>query len=223
MADERQKFSFDTVFDAAGDIAYAPPRPKRMYTPEEVEQIRLEAHATGERAALASIAAQQQVALAGVAQACQQALPSLAAVAHAHREGSADLALACARGIAGAALDRFPEAPLQAALASLAQEIEAAPRLLIAAAPELAERLQGLLDDTAANLGYAGAIQVKPQDELPAHAFTLDFGDGQAAFDPQAAAARVTTALEAALAAEGLHAEPLIPAPNSDAQPEPEG
>jgi flagellar assembly protein FliH len=223
MAAERQKFSFDTVFDAAGDIAYAAPRPKRMYTPDEVEQIRLDAHAAGESAALASIAAQQQMALAGIAHACRQALPSLAAVAHAHREGSANLALACARGIAGAALDRFPEAPLQAALASLAQEIEAAPRLVIAAAPELAERLQKLLDDTAANLGFAGAMQVKPEAELPAHAFTLDFGDGQAAFDPDAAAARVTAVLTAALAAEGLHAEPLIPAPNSGAQTEPEG
>jgi len=223
MAAERQKFSFDTVFDAAGDIAYAAPRPKRMYTPDEVEQIRLDAHAAGESAALASIAAQQQMALAGIAHACRQALPSLAAVAHAHREGSANLALACARGIAGAALDRFPEAPLQAALASLAQEIEAAPRLVIAAAPELAERLQKLLDDTAANPGFAGAMQVKPEAELPAHAFTLDFGDGQAAFDPDAAAARVTAVLTAALAAEGLHAEPLIPAPNSGAQTEPEG
>jgi flagellar assembly protein FliH len=42
-------------------------------------------------------------------------------------------------------------------------------------------------------------------------AFTLDFGDGSAAFDPQAAAQRVAEALHAALAAEGLHAEPLIP------------
>jgi flagellar assembly protein FliH len=216
---EPQKFSFDTVFDAEGAVAYAAPRPKRMYTADEVEQIRREAYAEGERAALASIAAQQQVALAGVAAACRAALPSLAAVAHEHRVSSADLSLACARAIAGAALERFPEAPLQAALASLAQEIEATPRLVITAAPELAERLQALLNDTAANLGYAGAIQVRPEGELPAHAFILDFGDGQAAFDPQAAAARVTAALEAALAAEGLHAEPLIPG----AQPEPEG
>ena len=214
-----QRFSFDTVFDAAGDVAFAPPRPKRFYTPQEVEQIRREAYAEGEHAALNSIAAQQQVALAGVSQACRQALPSLAAVAHEHRVSSANLALSCARAIAGAALERFPEAPLQAALASLAQEIEATPKLLIAAAPDLAERLQALLDSTASNLGFAGAIQVKAQAELPAHAFTLDFGDGQAAFDPEAAATRVTAALEAALAAEGLHAEPLIPG----AQTEPEG
>jgi flagellar assembly protein FliH len=219
MAGAMQKFSFDTVFDAAGDVAFAAPRPKRMYTADEVEQIRQASFAEGEHTALNSIAAQQQVALAGIAQACRQALPSLAAVAHDHRVGSATLALACARGIAGAALDRFPEAPLQAALASLAQEIEATPKLVVTAQPDLAKRLQALLDDTAANLGFAGAILVKADEALPAHAFTLDFGDGQAAFDPQAAAARVTAALEAALAAEGLHAEPLIPG----AQPEPEG
>ena len=214
-----QRYSFDTVFDAAGDVAFAAPRPKRAYTPDEVEQIRRDAFAEGERTALASIAAQQQLALAGVAHACRQALPSLAAVAHEHRVGSANLSLACARAIAGAALDRFPEAPLHAALTSLTQEIEATPKLVITAAPALAERLQALLADTASNLGFAGQIDVKPEAELAAHAFTLDFGDGQAAFDPEAAAARVTAALEAALAAEGLHAEPLIPG----AQTEPEG
>jgi len=216
MAGAPQKFSFDTVFDAAGGIAYAAPRPKRAYSAEEVEQVRAEAYAEGERAALASVAAQQQVALGQIAAACRQALPSLAAVAHEHRVGSAALALACARSIAGAALDRFPEAPLQAALASLAQEIEASPRLLVSAAPDLAARIQGELDAVATGLGYAGAIQLKADGGLAPHAFTLDFGDGQAAFDPEAAAARVTAALEAALAAEGLHAEPLIPGAQSE-------
>ena len=218
MAGEPQKFSFDTVFDAQGGVAYAAPRPKRSYSAEEVEQVRAQAYAEGERTALASIAAQQQMALGLIAAACQQALPSLAAVAHEHRVGSAHLALACARGVAGAALERFPEAPLQAALASLAQEIEASPRLIVTAAPDLADRIQGELDTIAAKLGYAGAIQVKAEAGLSAHAFTLDFGDGQAAFDPEAAAARVTAALEAALAAEGLHAEPLIP--GAHAEPE---
>lgn len=216
MAGAPQKFSFDTVFDAAGDIAYAAPRPKRTYTAEEVEQVRAQAFAEGERAALASVAAQQQVALGMIAAACQQALPSLAQVAHEHRVGSANLALACARGVAGAALDRFPEAPLQAALVSLAQEIEASPRLIVTAAPDLAARIQGELDAVAAGIGYAGAVQVKPDAGHGRHAFTLDFGDGQAAFDPEAAAARVTATLEAALAAEGLHAEPLIPGAHSE-------
>jgi len=206
-----QKFGFDTEFDAGGGVAFAAPRPKRSYTPDEVEAIRLAALAEGERAGLASVAADQARALSQIAAACGQALPRLAEVAHAHRIGSANLALACGRAIADAALDRFPEAPVRAAVESLAREIETAPRLVVGASPELAGRLQGVLDETAQAIGFAGAIQIRPDAAVGAHAFTLDFGDGSAAFDPAAAAARVSQALEAALASEGLHAEPLIP------------
>lgn len=206
-----QRFIFDTEFDAAGDIAYVAPRPKRSYTPEEVEEIRHQARSEGERAAITSITAQQMAALSEIARACSQALPTLAHVAHQHRIGAAELALACGRSIAGAALDRFPEAPVQAALEALAREIEAAPRLIVAASPELAEYLQGRLDETAARAGFVGAIQVRADLGMGRHAFTLDFGDGAGSFDPAVAAERVNEALQAALAAEGLHGEALTP------------
>lgn len=209
------KFAFDTEFDARGDVAYVAPRPKRLFPAEEVEQIREAARAEGERAALASIAAQQAAALSQIAAACGQALPRLAEVAHEHRQGSAALALACGRAIADAALERFPTAPVQAALETLAREIDAQPRLVVMAGPDLAEALQGLLEDTARGLGFEGAVVVKPELGYPAAAFTLDFGDGQATFDPAQAAERVTQTLIAALAAEGLHAEPLIPGSES--------
>jgi flagellar assembly protein FliH len=204
-----QRFAFDTEFDAAGDIAYAAPRPKRSFTPEEVEQIRQQAYSDGERAALTSVTAQQMAALSEIARACSQALPALAGVAHQHRIGAAELALACGRAIAGAALEHFPEAPAQAAVEALAREIEAAPRLIVSASPELAERLQGQLDEAANRVGFAGAIQVRSDLGIGRHAFTLDFGDGAGSFDPAQAAARVTEALQAALAAEGLHGEAL--------------
>jgi flagellar assembly protein FliH len=206
-----RKFAFDTEFDAAGEIAYAAPRPKRSFTPEEVEEIRQQARAEGEQAALTSIAAQQKAAVSEIARLCAEAFGALAGVAHRHREGAAELALACGRAIAGAALERFPEVALQAAFDVLAREIEAAPRLIVAAQPELAERLQELLEPAAVHAGFTGAIQVRADLALGAHAFTLDFGDGSASFDPEAAAARVAEALHAALAAEGLHAEPLTP------------
>jgi flagellar assembly protein FliH len=211
MSEPHQKFAFDTEFDAGGGIAFQAPRPKRSFTPEEVEAVSAGARAEGERAALASVAAQQARAMAEIAAACAQAFPRLAQVAHEHRVGAAGLAMACGRAIADAALDRFPEAPVQAALEALARELESAPRLVVAAAPELAERLQGALDQTARNAGFAGAIQVRADAAATPNAFTLDFGDGSAAFDPTAAAQRVAEALGAALAAEGLHAEPLIP------------
>ena len=209
------KFEFDTVFDHAGEVAYAAPRPKRSYTAEEVEAISQAAKAEGERAALASVAARQADALAVIVAACSQALPLLAEVAHPHRVGLAELALACARAIAAAALDRFPEAPVRAALDSLAREIEAAPRLVVTADAEMAQGLQKVLEEAATASGYRGSILVRTDAELASHAFTLDFGDGSASFDPEAAAERVSQALHAALASEGLHAEPLIPGSES--------
>ena len=215
MSEPATRFGFDTVFDGGGAITASSSRPKRLYPIEEVEQIRSLAHAEGERAALASVAAQQANALAQIAIACGQALPKLAEVAHEHRESSAALALACARAIADAALDQFPGAPAQAAMTALAREIEAQPRLVVSADPAIVETLQATLAEAARSMGFEGAIVVKPDGAFGPHAFTLDFGDGQAAYDPAAAAERVTQALTAALAAEGLHAEPLIPGSES--------
>jgi flagellar assembly protein FliH len=206
-----EKFLFGTVFDPAGGVISTIPRPKRSYTIEEVDAIRKASEAAGEARAMASIANRQAEALAGIARASQQALPGLAAVAHEHRVGSADLALACARAIAAAALDKFPQAPVRAALDALAREIEAAPRLIVTGDADLVEGLQAVLEETAQAVGYPGAIQVRAVTGVSPHAFTLDFGDGSASFDPTAAAERVAQALHAALAAEGLHAEPLIP------------
>lgn len=206
-----RKFAFDTEFDAAGEIAYAAPRPKRSFTPDEVEEIRRQARAEGEKAAMTSLTAQQLAVVSEISRACGEAMATLAGVAHQHRVGAAELALACGRVIAGAALDRFPAAPLEAAFEALAREVEAAPRLIVSVRPEMAEPVQPLLDRAAERAGFTGAIQIRPELALGQHAFTLDFGDGSASFDPAAAAQRVIEALQAALAAEGLHGEPLTP------------
>lgn len=206
-----RKFEFDTVFDGAGDIASQVERPKRLFPAEEVERIRAEAYVQGERKALASMKALQAQALNGIAGALGAALGTLAEVAQEHRVQSAALSLACARAIADASLELFPAAPIQAALESLAREIEASPRLTVAAAPDLVDELQAALNETAQAIGYPGAIVVRSTPGMAPAAFTLDFGDGMAAFDPAAAAERVSAALDAALAAEGLHAEPLTP------------
>lgn len=206
-------FGFDTVFDDAGAVAYQPPPRRTAYTGAEVEQIRAEAFAEGERSVMARAEADAQ---ADIAAAARAALTALARVAHEHRQQCAGLALAAARAIAGAALDRFPDAPATAALEALAREVEAQPRLVIRVAPGLEARVQAALDHTAESIGFAGRITARADAALPPAAFVLDWGDGKAAFDPQAAAQRVTAALDAALAAEGLHAEPLIPASEAD-------
>lgn len=207
-----QKFAFDTVFDGAGAIAQSSPLPKRLFAADEVEQIRAAAFAEGERAAQSQAELAQAQALAQIAAAAQAAIPRLAEVAHEHRAGSAQLALACGRTIADASLELFPQAPVKAALEVLAREIESAPKLLVTAGEDVARGLTELLGETAQAIGYPGQIVVRAEPGMPTAAFTLDFGDGSAAFDPAAAAERIAAALEAVLASEGLHAEPLIPA-----------
>ena len=126
----------------------------------------------------------------------------------ARAEGEAAQAL---RKIADAALDRFPQEPALAALEALSREIEAAPRLLVFASPADAPRLERALGEAAARAGFAGHIVLRPEPGRARAAFVFDWGEGRAAFDPDAAAERVATALEAAIAAEGLHAEVHLP------------
>lgn len=210
-----RKFTFDTVFDGDRVIAAAP-RPKRSYTAEEVEAIRADRFAEGERSAVARA---QEAQAAGI-RALASALSTLTAIAHDHRTGAARLALAAAGKIADAALTAFPQAPLTAAIDALAREIDAVPRLVARIADNQVEAAQAALTQAAADAGYPGQIVVRADSGLRGAAFVLDWGDGSAAFDPAQAAGRVAQALETALAAEGLHAEPLLPAsphPSSEA------
>ncbi|MBV9995079.1 MAG: flagellar assembly protein FliH [Caulobacteraceae bacterium] len=206
-----RKFTFDLVFEEG---APAPTQYKRLYTAEEAERLAAAARAEGAAMAANEAKAQAARALSSLAESARAALATLAAAAHEHRAGAAELALAAARKIADAACERFPEAPLQAALAALAREIEASPKLIVKVQADLLDTLQAALNETAESIGYSGQIIAKTDPALPAAAFLLDWGDGSAAFDPAAAAARVAEALEGALAAEGLHAEALPPLPS---------
>jgi len=206
-----KRFVFDTVFGGEGDVIAAAPRPRRLIPVEEVELIREQAFREGEASVVARAEEAAAQALSRIADDIGLAMPTLAAVAHGHRAGSAELALAAAGKIAGEALTLFPEAPAVAALQSLAREVEAVPRLVVHAPSDLVVRLQGALEKAADAAGYPGQIVVKAADGMSGAAFAFDWGDGRAAFDPEAAAARIADALQTALAAEGLHAEPLLP------------
>ena len=205
-----RKFAFDTVFDDRGGVAYTPPKVKKSFTPEEVEAAKAQAYQDGERSAVARAEQEAAHALNEVAHAIREAFGSLTHVAHEHREGAAMLALACARKIADAALQHFPEAPVSAALEALAREVEAQPRIFVRVSPELEERTQQALEQVATQIGFQGQIVARADGAMAPAAFTFDWGEGRAAFDPDGAAQRVAEALEAAIAAEGLHAEPLF-------------
>lgn len=204
-----RKFSFDAVFDAEGDVVANTPRRKPFYSLEELEAARKEGVVEGQRIALDRAEQAQADCLEDIRAAVRQAMTVLVEAVHDHRTGAIAVAMAAARKIADAALERFPEAPVEAALQALSREIEAHPRLLVRAPAEIADRIQLALDKAAEAAGYPGQVVVKSDPNLAGAAFIFEWGEGRAAFDPEQAAARVAAALDATLAAEGLHAEPL--------------
>ena len=213
-------FSFDTEFDASGVVVQASAfRPaRRAYTPPEVEALVAQARAEARDAALAEIESVRAMALSTIAQSLASAVPSLNQVARAHREQSADLALAAARVVAAAALDRFPAGPLQAALEALAQEIDASPRLVIRTG-ELDDANRARLEQQCADAGFSGVVAFREEPGLPSASFQLEWADGRAAFDADAAFVRIGEALKSALAAEAGHAETLIPDTSLEGRP----
>lgn len=214
-------FAFDTEFDAAGVVvnAAAAFRPiKRAYGPAEVDALVAQARLDARNEALAEIESIQTMALSAIGQALTSAAPALAQVAQLHRQQAAELALTAARVVSASALDRHPEAPLQAALEALGQEIDASPRLVIRTG-DLTEATHARLQQLCADAGFSGIVAFRTEPGMAAAAFQLEWADGRAAFDPEEAFARMSEALNSALAAEAGHAENLTPETSMEGRP----
>lgn len=214
-------FAFDTEFDASGVVvnAAAAFRPiKRAYGPAEVEALVAQARLNARNEALAEIDSIQALALSAIGQALSAAVPALGQVAQAHRQQSAELAMAAARVVAASALDHYPEGPLQAALEALGQEIDASPRLVIRAG-ELNEASEARLQQLCADAGFSGIVAVRADPGMAPAAFQLEWADGRAAFAPEEAFARMSEALNSALAAEAGHADNLTPETSMEGRP----
>lgn len=213
-------FVFDTEFDASGVVVQASTfRPaRRSWSPAEVEALLAEARLEARNAALAESESLQAMALSAIGQALTAAVPALVHVARAHREQSAELALAAARVVAAAALDRFPAAPLQAALEALGQEIDSSPRLVIRSG-ELDDASRSLVEQLCADAGFSGVVAFRNEPGLPPASFQLEWADGRAEFDADAAFVRMREALDSALAAEAGHAETLNPDTSLEGRP----
>ena len=206
---QHRPFNFDNDF---GDQnRHSPQRRKRVYLADEVDAIRASALSEGEGAVAARAKQTEAQALVDIADSCRQALTTLAEIAREHRKGAAELALVAARKIAGGALDRFPEAPIQAALETLGREIEAQPRLVIRIA-EPSDKLRTAIETAVADAGFTGQVAFRADPEAgSAAAFVIEWSDGRAAFDPNEVALRIAQSFEAALAADGVHGEALTP------------
>jgi len=206
-----QKFSFDTHFDDNGRVLSSAPvaRPKRAYSPIEVDMLRAEAFAQGQAAQRGADESLQAQSLAAIADACREALPTLERIIAAYRAQSADLALATGEAIASAALERCPQAPLAAALEALSAEMAGSARLIVRVAAST-DAVAKAVQAAAAEAGLADRVVLRDDASLAPAAFAIEWPDGRAEYDPEGALARVREALNSALSAEADGAIDLL-------------
>lgn len=202
-----RKFTFDQRFDAPGERAgKAQPRAKQFYTPEEVE----EAYQRGRGSLEATAAQAQALALGRIAEAAMTAISQLDAMAAEARAEALSVALAAARRIADAALDRYPldvvEHTVRQCLAQAAHEA----RIVIRVNADIAEMLKARIAEIADEIGFAGRIVVAADPRVAAADCRLEWTDGGVERDAAAIAQRIDGALERFLEADRRRAEDNI-------------
>lgn len=163
------KFTFDTHFDGAAhveDAAQAAARMRKSYSGAEIEAIRAAAYEEGRQAG--DVRAQQALAasIGQVAAAVAQAISIMDAEIETVRGEAANLALACARKLAGAALKAAPAEEIAEALRVALHQAVGEPRVVVKTPPQLAAALEKRATEIAAHEGYDGRMQFVPDATL---------------------------------------------------------
>lgn len=192
-------FVFDTEFDAEGRVVqpsnWQPP--KRSYMPAEVEALIAQARLEGRQQALDEVEALRANALSVVAQTVAEAAGRVEAMIEQYRQQSAELAVVCGKALASSAMELYPRRPLEAAIEQLAEEIDASPRLLIRTYGLDAEA-RAQIEQMCEQSGFSGVVVFRDDVAHPA-AFSLEWSDGRAGFDPNEVEMRLRERIQAAL------------------------
>lgn len=193
-----RKFTFDEHFDdgASAPRAQTSQKAKKFYTPEEVEAARNEGYERG-RGSLEAVAAQAQgLALGQIAEGAMAALGALDTMAAEARALALQTALAAARRIAGAALDRYPLDVIEETVAQCLAQAAQEPRIVVRVGERVAEALKARLITLSEDVGYAGRIVVSVEPRIAAADCRLEWSDGGVERDAAAIAERIEAALQ---------------------------
>lgn len=194
-----RKYAFDTEFSPDGAIIKDAPT---RLSPEQLDAACAAAYERGKQDAIAQAERQTAAALQALADAASAVLHRLDAESHAMRAEAANVAFAASRKIAGAALDAFGEERAAAAIEAAMDALRHQPRLLVKLSPEACEALKPRIEEMCATHAYAGAVLVRPQAGLRNGEVTIDWSDGVVHLNPDDAAERIQTLIDAALASQ---------------------
>jgi len=198
-APTHRRYAFDTEFATDGVVLRENPTlPKRM-TPEEIAAERASGYEKGRHDALVDAERETAAALRDIAAAASAILTRLDSESRAMREDAARIALVAARKIAGASLDAFGAERAAAAIQAAMDTLRHQPRLVVKLSPEAAEALRPRIEEMCKTHAYAGAVLVRTEAGLGKGAVIVDWSDGVVSTNPDDAAERIDTLIQAAL------------------------
>lgn len=168
MTTSATKFTFDTVFDDHEDIVAdaARGRRRRSLSEAEIETLCEAARQEGRHAG--EVAAQEAIAAAArdTGKIVETAIARLSQERRSVLEQSAQLAFAVARKLAHSALEAFPAADVEAALRDAMHQAIGEPRIVLKAAPAVAEALGARINDIAHEEAFEGRVQLSADPSL---------------------------------------------------------
>lgn len=193
------RFLFDTDFAAPKVLKAAPPTValvdhETALTEAETSGYR-RGEADGRRAAREADAARLTAAVETLGLRISEMLAQSEARAAGVEADAVALALAFAKKLAGAAVERFPLAEIEAAAVACFAELRQAPHLVARVAPDFVEGVRASLAEIAHERGFAGRLVVLGDPDVADGDARLEWADGGVTRE----AAAVESALERAV------------------------
>jgi flagellar assembly protein FliH len=187
------KFTFDTEFRDEHDLLSnaARLRQKKSYTHDEIDALCAKYRADGIKAgqvrAMEAIAANAREAIAAVNDVLARSAKDLEEI----RAQSAKMALVAARKLARAAIEALPHAEVEDALRNAMHQAIGEPRILLRAAPGVAEALNARAAEIAHEEGFDGRVQISADPTIKGADCRIEWRGG--------GAERIEEVLEASL------------------------
>jgi flagellar assembly protein FliH len=162
------KFTFDTVFGTERNRRreHAAAKQRRVYTEAEVEILVSAAREQGASEGESRAAELLTEVTRDAARAMRETFERAAQEMEALRAESSALVFALAHKLAGAALDSYPEREVERALREAMHQAMGEPRIVLRAAPDVADILGPRIADIAHEEGYEGRVQLSADAAL---------------------------------------------------------
>ena len=169
-----EKFAFDTEFDKDGQILREGESYKRFFTQDDIDTARMWGIEEGRMEeegrcanALQTISSQMQIILS-----------RLAGDAEMLRVEATNLAIASARKIGGAAIERFPADTVLAVAQEAIQDLHDEPSFSVRCNPSLIEMVTEGMEKAAIDAGFEGKVLIRADEEMTGADVRLEWGSG---------------------------------------------